>query len=331
MQAMTLSLSRLASGGLITNYYCTSSCRHCLYRCGPRWKKDYISLETARETFMTITNLGCSSIHIGGGEPLLRPDKLYGVLASAQEAGMHIEYKETNSSWFRSRDTACEILENLQARGLSTLLVSISPFHNEYITFSKVKGVLLACRETGMHVFPWTADFIDEISSLDHTIPHSLGEYQEVFGPDYLARLPGRYWISQGGRSLETFKKYSIPRTVSELVAMNTKGCSELAEVNHFHIDLYGNYIPGLCAGLSIRKNDLGGMLDAKEYPLITSLYTTGVGGFCDYATRNFSFRAKSQNYGSKCELCFEIRKYLVLEKRINSKELQPIGHYENS
>jgi hypothetical protein len=32
----------------------------------------------------------------------------------------------------------------------------------------------------------------------------------------------------------------------------------------------------------------------------------------------------------SKCDLCFDIRKYLVLQVGENSRELQPKGFYEN-
>jgi len=35
-----LKIGRLASGGIITNYFCTSTCRHCLYNCSPRWEKN---------------------------------------------------------------------------------------------------------------------------------------------------------------------------------------------------------------------------------------------------------------------------------------------------
>ncbi len=42
-----LHISSLYSGGLITNYYCTSQCRHCLYGCSPKWPKEYIIKEKA--------------------------------------------------------------------------------------------------------------------------------------------------------------------------------------------------------------------------------------------------------------------------------------------
>ena len=41
--------------------------------------------------------MGCPSVHIGGGEPLLRPDKLQAVLEAASDCGVGIDYVETNS------------------------------------------------------------------------------------------------------------------------------------------------------------------------------------------------------------------------------------------
>jgi len=98
MSRKPLSITRLTSGGIITNYFCSSVCRHCLYRSSPGWQKDYITFETAYKNFQTIRSLGCGSIHIGGGEPLLRPDCVDYVLEAANNAGVRVEYIETNSS-----------------------------------------------------------------------------------------------------------------------------------------------------------------------------------------------------------------------------------------
>jgi molybdenum cofactor biosynthesis enzyme MoaA len=113
MSPKALSISRLISGGLITNYFCSSTCRHCLYRCSPRWPKDFISVETTRANLKTVRSLGCSSVHIGGGEPLLRPEGVVAVLEVAGEVGVHVEYVETNSSWYQNHEAACAVLEKL--------------------------------------------------------------------------------------------------------------------------------------------------------------------------------------------------------------------------
>lgn len=325
-----LSITHLISGGLITNYFCSSACRHCLYRSSPKWQKDYISIETAQINFEIIRNLGCSTVHIGGGEPLLRPDSVTSILEVANKTGMRIEYIETNSSWFQNHEQACAVLKKLAIKGLSTLLVSISPFHNEHIPFYKVKGVLEACRQVGISIFPWISDFISDIDAFDDEKTHTLEEYQKFFGEDYCESILRRYWISPGGRALETFRKFSIEKSIQELTAESSGGCTELSEVGHFHIDLYGNYIPGLCAGLSIKREDLGKPLSREEYPIISRLFSKGIGEFVSYISKEYDFKAHKLTYASKCELCYEVRRYLVVDKGIKSKELQPYGHYLN-
>ncbi len=328
MASKGLCISRLQSGGLITNYYCSSACRHCLYRCSPRWPKAFISAEEAQAALETSRRFGCRSLHIGGGEPLLNPEGVASVLKAAQKAGVHIEYVETNASWYRNHETACRLLERLAAAGLSTLLVSISPFHNEFIPFCKVQGVLAACRAKGISVFPWIAGFTPDLETFDPERPHGLEEYEQTFGADYLPRLTGRYWISPGGRALETFGPYMTQIPLHRLIDQNKTGCAELADTTHFHLDLYGHYVPGLCAGLAIAPQDLGSPLDADAYPLITRLYAGGLGPLLAYVSDTYGFAPSKKHYATKCELCFEVRRFLVIDRGVDSPELRPREHY---
>jgi MoaA/NifB/PqqE/SkfB family radical SAM enzyme len=112
---------------------------------------------------MKIRSLGCRSVHIGGGEPLLRPDKLGTVFEIATKIGVSVEYVETNSSWFRDIESAKALLVRMRQKGLQTLLVSISPFHNEQVPFSRVQGVTEAAKQAGIGIFPWITDFISDL------------------------------------------------------------------------------------------------------------------------------------------------------------------------
>ncbi len=323
-------IKRLNSGGIITNYYCTSACGHCLYFCSPRWKKEYIDREVLSKILQKIKSLGCHSVHVGGGEPFLNLDGLKMVIEVASSLRVNIEYVETNSSWFGGRESAIDTLYSLKKRGLSTLLISMSPFHNEHIPFYKVKGVIEACRAAKINTFLWIAEFYPEINGFEDRATHTLLEYEKKYGGDYLSIIPSRYWIHFGGRALKTFAKVYGMKDSLNILSANKGGCRELLDVSHFHIDLFGNYIPGLCSGLAISHTDLGDGLFPKNYPLLTTLYSKGIAGFFDLATSAYGFQP-SKDYISKCDLCFEIRRYLVLERKINSRELQPRGFYENA
>ena len=324
-------IKKLRSGGLITNYFCTSSCKHCLYNCSPQWEKRFIDPDTAEKNLTTIRSLGCRSVHIGGGEPLLRPDKLGTVLEVASEVGVSVEYVETNSSWFQDAESAKKLLALLRQKGLKTLLVSISPFHNEQIPFSRVQGVIKAAKQVGVGIFPWITDFISDLSQFNPAKSHSLEEYRQVYGDNYLMQILQRYWIHMGGRALETFRPLLGQKTFQQILDENSGGCAaELTDTSHFHIDLFGNYIPGLCSGLSIAIEDLGKPLSAEIYPILTSLYRDGIRGLVKMAEDSVGFSPQKDHYINKCDLCTEVRSFLVQNNDQDLKELSPAEFYTN-
>ena len=322
-------IKRLVSGGLITNYFCVSRCRHCLYNCSPNWEKNYIDPRTAEENLSTIRKLGCSSVHIGGGEPLLRPDALGDVLQIAKRIGVAVDYVETNSAWFQDTLSATATLLKLRKQGLHTLLVSISPFHNEYIPFSKVKGVIEAARQNGIGIFPWVSEFIADLSEMDAAGTHPLAEFEALYGRDYVMRLPQRYWIHMGGRALETFRPYLADKSARQIIDKNAGGCArELLSTGHFHLDLFGNYIPGLCSGLSIEREALGNTLSEDRYPILTTLFHKGIRGIYKLAKEKFEFRPSRNRYINKCDLCTEIRKVFTENDFGGAAELNPRAFY---
>ncbi len=131
-----------------------------------------------REYIQKVKSLNCYSIHIGGGEPMLNPEKLTDVLKVVKEEGIEIQYIETNSSWYKDEKSAVNVLKKFRKSGIHTMLISISPFHNEYVPFFKTKGVIKACQKTGINVFPWIQDFYQEVDSFDDQVPHTPDEYQ---------------------------------------------------------------------------------------------------------------------------------------------------------
>jgi hypothetical protein len=322
-------IRRLMSGGIITNYFCTSTCKHCLYNCSPHWEKRYIDPQTAEKNLQTVRSLGCRSVHIGGGEPMLRPDELGDVLKIAARVGVSVDYVETNSSWFKDSSSAEALLKGLRKQGLNTLLVSISPFHNEQIPFFKVKGVMAAARRTGVGIFPWVTDFISDLSQFDSQKTHSLAEFIDAFGRDYLLQVLQRYWIHMGGRSLETFRPLLGKKSFQQILGENSGGCSaELSDTSHFHIDLFGNYIPGLCSGLSIAIADLGKPLSDETYPILTTLYHHGIRGLIKIAEDLVGFSPQKDLYINKCDLCTEVRTFLIKNDYNPSRELGPAEFY---
>lgn len=323
-----MKISHLISGGLITNYVCSSQCAHCLYECGPRREREYITEAQVGVNLRKARSLGCRSVHIGGGEPFLDIGKLKDALKAANSEKVAIEYVETNSSWVTNDESTIAALEDLMGLGVRTLLVSVSPFHNEFIPFRKVEKLISLCATTGMNVFPWMDCFIDEVGSLDKDSTHSLDEYEKKFGAGYMGTLPRRYGLTLRGRALSTFRKYMKEYSADEIAEINADGCSSLENTNHFHLDLYGGYIPGLCTGFLIGIEDLGGEVPQTKYPLLTLLHEKGISKFLEYAVGEFGFYPEGK-FVSKCELCFKIRDFIVKKVPDRFKELAPAGFYK--
>jgi hypothetical protein len=81
---------------------------------------------------------------------------------------------------------------------------------------------------------------------------------------------------------------------------------------------------------LSIHRDDLGAPLDPHDYPILTKLYTEGIGALLAYAMEEYGFESSRPTYATKCHLCYEIRRFIAVDCGIDSPELQPAGHYVN-
>jgi hypothetical protein len=323
-------IRKLESGGLITNYFCTSRCRHCLYNCSPNREKAYIDPDTAEKCFMRILELGCRSLHIGGGEPMLRPENLENILKVANKVGIKIDYVETNSSWFKDTESAVSVLEPLISNGLGTLLISISPFHNEHIPFSKVKGVIDAGRKMGIGLLPWINDFYKDLSAFEPDITHTFEEFSDKFGKDYLVNTLDRYWVHMGGRALETFRNVFPGKSAQKILTDNPGSCrNQLSDTSHFHVDLFGNYIPGLCSGIGVALEDLGKPFSKEKYPVLTILAASGIRGLHDMVCADCGFTSNRELYMNKCDLCTDIRRFLTISHQEVFKELVPAKFYD--
>ena len=102
----------------------------------------------------------------------------------------------------------------------------------------------------------------------------------------------------------------------------------ELSETSHFHIDLYGNYIPGLCSGLALFRDDLGKPLPAEKYPLLSALFQSGIRGLAEMAQYEYGYSPLRDNYINKCDVCNEIRTFFVCGDLLTAPDLQPVEFY---
>jgi len=249
------------------------------------------------------------------------------VLEAAKRKDINIEYIETNASWYRDEESAKAILAELKDHGVHTLLISIDPYHNEYIPFWKVKALIQVCSKVKMNVFPWQIEFWSDLDAMDDRITHSLDEYTRLFGQDYPLMLLKRYGVNLKGRALNTYKPM-MKKLPFERILEESAPCKLLSGIYHFHVDLYGSFIPQSCPGFSIPLRELAQGADPDKYRIFYSLEYMGIKGLVELAKKEYGYVPKAE-YAGQCDLCYDIRNYLVLELGLELPDLKPEGHYK--
>lgn len=142
-----------------------------------------------------------------------------------------------------------------------------------------------------------------------------------------MLRLLKKYGINIKGRALKTYKPM-MKKQPFEQILKESSPCNLLSGTYHFHIDLYGNFIPQSCPGFSIPLRELVHGADPGKYPIFNSLKSEGIGGFVELAVKEYGYKPREE-YVEKCDLCYDIRNYLVLELGLDLADLKPVNHYK--
>jgi hypothetical protein len=99
----------------------------------------------------------------------------------------------------------------------------------------------------------------------------------------------------------------------------------------HNHFDNYGNYMPGFCGGISMGSwYEIDTLtrdgIDLESRPVLKFLVEGDFEGLTRFANDS-GYEEVAEGYISKCDLCLDIRKFLVTKSEFN--ELQPKAFYE--
>ena len=270
-------------------------------------------------------------IHITGGEPFLNFPLLLRTVKTATRMGIR-SYAETNAEWCQDDDVVQERFEALRSAGLLAILISCSPFHAVAIPLIRtLRAIALAMDIFGPHrVIVYLPEWLELISrfSKEGTVP--LERYLNAYGeqPAGLMFWDG-YSLISGGRSGYHLGYLTDKQPAAVFAAENCRREILFAPVAHF--DLYGNFIPGYCSGLSLGNwHDLD-KIRLSFYnrclpPLIERLISSGPYGLFMLAQDQFGYKELSGGYAGKCHLCVDIRK--TLSESGAFSELNPAGFY---
>lgn len=295
--------------GIITNYVCTAACRHCMFASAPHLPKEYISPEMAEKLAKLLQKSGTRSVHIGGGEPFMNFSALTALIGILHRYGIGIDYIETNAFWCSDDAFVRDRLMHLKKLGVDTVMVSVDPFHIEFVPLERPIRLCRMLRECGFDYFIWKERYLRSLMHLDHSRTYSHDELKKLLGENYIAETAAEYGLGMNGRAL-FIADALYPRRPAEDWLTDVP-CSSLGSTSHCHLDLYGNIIPSGCPGISADAGDyLEENFPAERYPVLSRLTSGGIRALFDYACQK-GFTPIPQGYPSRCSLCFAIRSYL--------------------
>jgi len=171
----------------------------------------------------------------------------------------------------------------------------------------------------GISHFIWQERYWPLLERLDPGKTYDYLVLCDLFGYDVQHQCAQEYGMRFHGRALNLLRKYSGKKAVQA----PSKPCAELRNTSHFHVDFMGRYTPPGCTGMGILLDDLGKDLNPTSYPILSRLFGQGLSALLSCA-RELGYRLDAGGYVSKCELCFEIRKYLVSRDRKGHPDLTP-------
>jgi hypothetical protein len=323
--------------GLILHYECTFRCAHCLYACRPGLREDVRPEDLERLLDSIALAVPEAALHLGGGEPFLHMDRLVRTLAGIRRRGLLLEYVETNGFWIRG-GSARERLKRVREAGCSCLLLSISPFHNEFLSCQdNARAYRMIVDVFGPNgIFPWHPAHYAYLEQVDPERPVPFREYARRFpNRELLFQLTGINYLHLAGRAAWTLSPL-LDRRPAETYSRKTCA-SELSSPVHAHVDPAGHYLTGFCSGIQIGDQE-GFHLEAlyqegislESHPLLEILVHGCLGDLLDYAERR-GFRSDTAGYVSACHLCGHIRLWLYhhLPPDERPQELAPAFFYE--
>lgn len=328
------------SGGLMLSYKCSAECRHCMYGCSPKWKGDWISEEDLEDLLSQLAgkirpspsggetvslNYG---IHFTGGEPFLNFELLLKAVEIAKELKIPSTFVETNCYWCRNDEGTRERLELLRENGLRGILISVNPFYAEFVPFERTERCIRISKDVfGQNVMVYQHEYYHRFKQLGIKERILLEDYFRLRKKDDLTKKVELFLMGRAADQLKAFyTSYPPQHFFSEPCV------TPFLRDWHNHFDNYGHFMPGYCGGISLgRWQNLDRLIkegiDLDEHPVMRFLIVEDVQGLFHFA-KDFGYQESREGYVSKCDLCLDVRKYLVSKE--DFEELNPRAFYEH-
>lgn len=267
-------------------------------------------------------------LHFTGGEPFLNFDLLLRAVEMAEGMGVPSTFVETNCSWCIEDEVTRKKLQCLKRAGLVGILISVNPFYAEYVPFERTERCIRISEEVfGRNVVVYQMAYYQRFKRLGVEEKLPLEDYLEMTQGERLAEHVELFLQGRAAcRLREFYPKYPASTFFGE-------PCRPSFLRNwHNHFDNYGNLIPGYCGGISLGSwEDLDALveegIDLEAHPVLRYLVAEDIRGLLHFA-KVFGYQEFGGGYLSKCDLCLDIRRFLVT--RGDFEELSPKEFYEH-
>jgi hypothetical protein len=309
-----------------------------MYACSPKWDADWISLEDLGDLLSLLAGRiqpspwGAETmslnhgLHFTGGEPFLNYPLLLKAVATAEELGIPSTFVETNCFWCKNDAVTEEKLALLKEVGLKGIMISVNPFYAEYVPFERTERCIRVSQEVfGVNVMVYQLEYYHRFKALGIQDRISLNDYVNLSQGEDLSERVELFLQGRAARQLRAmYPTYPAQSFFSEPCR------PPFLRDWHNHFDNYGNFMPGYCGGISLGHwRNLGELesegVDLEEHPVLGLLMAEDIQGLLDFAA-DFGYQESGEGYLSKCDLCLDLREYLVT--RQDFSELSPKEFY---
>jgi MoaA/NifB/PqqE/SkfB family radical SAM enzyme len=137
--------------GIVLTAHCNATCAHCSKSYGPHRTEHLGKLEIFRlmDQAVEIDDGLPLAFDLTGGEPFIDFELLLEIVSHGSRLGAQISCV-TNAFWARNDDVTRSKLTGLRDSGLTLLSVSVSRFHQRYVSVDRVRRALAVASELGI-------------------------------------------------------------------------------------------------------------------------------------------------------------------------------------
>jgi hypothetical protein len=303
----------------IVTYRCNLSCSHCFFDGSD--SRARLSTEILGRALGDVSaDIGW--LHFTGGEPLLDPEHLIGLLGEVRRCFRGDIGIASNGYWGREPDRARELVRRLKDLGVNGISLSVDAFHQPRVSLEAVAAAAAAVAEAGLKNHSWLVACLR--TGRD---PESLGANRRTReAVQRLSATTGLPVAETGVRSIgrgsgigpaRSGNPSTGPSDIPQGMCRDLACCLGRAgpfDPQMIWIDPYANVM--ICYGLtigSLQRSSLREILadyDPLSHPLLESLVRAGPKGVYALAGRLGAPPGRGP-FDGECDLCFHSRRAL--------------------